>query len=93
MHKQLLTSVAMLGLCLHAQSADVVRDLLLGLPSKPIGAMPVGEGAITVGRELFSDTELSVNVKVWRATCHNPRTEFSDAVPTRSGPLMIRLHL
>jgi hypothetical protein len=93
MHKQLLTSVATLGLCLHAQSADIVRDSLLELPSGPIGAMQVAEGAVNVGRKLFSDTRLIATRRLIARPVTTHVQNFLTLFPLVQGPLMIRLHL
>jgi cytochrome c peroxidase len=58
----------------------------LGLPPVPVsGENPPTAETVALGRRLYYDTRLSSDNSVSCATCHDPRTGFSDPRPVSEG--------
>src|SRR5215213_1995893 len=66
-----------------------LRGLWIGslpaLPPDPSNKVADDERAVTLGQQLFFDTQLSVNGKVACASCHLPEQEFQDGKPLGQG--------
>lgn len=87
--KYLLFAAVFLAACsspVHVQGTPVAIDTPLGLPPVPIPAdNPPTRDSVALGRKLFFDTRLSADNTVSCASCHDPKTEFADGMPTSKG--------
>lgn len=64
----------------------VTIDVPLGLPAVPVPPdNPPTEESIALGKKLFFDTRLSADNTVSCASCHDPRHNFTDGMPTAKG--------
>jgi cytochrome c peroxidase len=87
--KYLIFAVVFLAACsspAHVAGTAVAIEAPLGLPPVPIPAdNPPTEESIALGRKLFFDTRLSADDTVSCASCHDPKTSFTDGMPTAKG--------
>lgn len=66
------------------QSVPIVPPL--GLPPVPVPSdNPPTAETISLGRKLFYDPKLSIDGSIACSTCHDPRHDFTDAVPVSIG--------
>jgi cytochrome c peroxidase len=70
----------------HVAGTAVAIEAPLGLPPVPIPAdNPPTQESIALGRKLFFDAILSADDTVSCASCHDPKTTFTDGMPTAKG--------
>lgn len=71
----------------HRNEWDLVRDVTLpgAPPADPTNAVADEPAAAALGKALFEDAGLSPSGAVACATCHDPKTQLSDARPIAVG--------
>ena len=87
--KYIILALVFLAACsspAHVEGTAVAIDAPLGLPPVPIPPdNPPTQESIALGRKLFFDARLSADDTVSCASCHDPKTSFTDAMPTAKG--------